>query len=148
MLQDKNTVDLGYVDSPMSIPDNCIILANGKVIRHPSFKKPLLTNAIRIMYTVQMGLQDERSPLGPAGIHGMCENSRRDLYMRLIEDRMADPLRCTKFWFHPLTVEDLGDSLDGGEWPLRYDSSPPLPVSLECFPTSCPNEEGIDWWTK
>jgi len=134
MLHDKNTTS--YVDELMSA---------AKVMRHPVFKKPLLTReeileraipeiegefevfavkSMKIMYLIQ---HDNGS-----FVCGICENNRRDLYMRLDEE--TDPLGYTKFWFNPIPFEDAGQT-----YPLD---------SFQFEGINTPNEEGTDWWTE
>ena len=134
MLHDKNTTS--YVDELMSVY---------KVTTEPLFEKPLLTKkeileraipeiegelevfavkSMKIMYLIQ---HDNGS-----FVCGICENNRRDLYMRLDEE--TDPLGYTKFWFSPISFEDLREA-----YPLD---------SFQFEGCNTPNEEGVDWWTE
>ena len=144
MLHDKNTTS--YVDELMSVY---------KVTTEPLFEKPLLTKkeileraipeiegepevfavkSMKIMYLIQHGVYryQRDHPRCGSFVCGICENNRRDLYMRLDEE--TDPLGYTKFWFNPIPFEDAGQT-----YPLD---------SFQFEGINTPNEEGMDWWTK
>ena len=143
MLHDKNTTS--YVDELMSV---------AKVMRHPVFKKPLLTRKEILERSVASPYGNEERPLiehdleifkivqitimyliqheNGSFVCGMCENNRRDLYLKLDEE--TDPLGYTKFWFTPVSYDGLCETI-----PLD---------SFQFEGINTPNEEGVDWWTK
>jgi hypothetical protein len=152
MLHDKNTTN--YVDELMSV---------AKVRRKSWFKKPLLTRE-EILERAIPEIEEEVSELqeygvgerGASGVKimyliqhdngsfvcGICENNRRDLYMRL--DDETDPFGYTKFWFNPIPFEDAGQTYPLDSFQFEGCNTP----NEEGTYWWTPNEEGTDWWTK
>ena len=138
MLHDKNTTS--YLEELMSV---------AKVMRHSAFKKPLLTrkeilerspynegplieNDLEISKIVNITIMYLIQHENGSFVCGMCENNRRDLYLRLDEE--TDPLGYTKFWFSPIPVENLGQTI-----PLD---------SFQFEGCNTPNKEGVHWWAE
>ena len=127
MLHDKNTTS--YLEELMSV---------AKVMRHSAFKKPLLTrkeileNAINAASTKPMKIMYLIQHENDSFVCGICENNRRDLYLRLDEE--TDPLGYTKFWFTPVSYDGLCETI-----PLD---------SFQFEGCNTPNKEGVHWWTE
>ena len=138
MLHDKNTTS--YLEELMSVAKVATeavfekpLLTRKEILeRSPYNEGPLIENDLEIEEIVHITIMYLIQHENGSFVCGMCENNRRDFYMRLDEE--TDPLGYTKFWFTLVSYDGLCETI-----PLD---------SVQFEGCNTPNKEGVHWWTE